>query len=565
MNKIKILNEDVYSKIAAGEIIERPASVIRELVDNSIDANASEINVIFKNIGLDKIVVVDNGDGIFKDDMNLALTCHATSKITTISDLNKIWTMGFRGEALYAIQNVSKVIITSNTDSSGLLSGYKILNFGEEKFIIENVAFQKGTKVEVFDLFYNIPVRKKFLKSKLTEINQIKKIVADKALANLNIKFKLTNEDKTIFSTDGDNNFKKTFFKIYNDDKFDIFEYNEEINDYLKIKIYYSDIATFFPTRKYIELFVNRRNVNVNFFYAAVDSAIKNYISQGRYPLIYLFITIEPSLIDFNIHPSKKEVKFLNQQEIFLNIKDSINKAFSTLIKNEIISPTISNINFSKYQIEDKGLNFESKINDIKEIKKEERISTSNLEYKIIGVIYDTYIIIEKDNSIFFIDQHAAMEAILYEQKKEEYHIKAKNEKLLIPIILNIERWGEEVENNIKKLNSIGFLIEHSEGTTIIIREVPLILLNKKDYNLIIEIIEEYLTSKNEQKDIVNYLLIQASCKEAIKKGDKLTLDEIFQIVDLFLKYKINNCPHGRPIYFELTKDSLEKIFQRKK
>ncbi len=570
MNRIEILKEEVYSKIAAGEVIERPASVVRELVDNSIDANSTEIIVILKNSGIEQISVLDNGDGILKEDMNLALACHATSKIKNISDLNKICTMGFRGEALYSIQNVSKITITSNTDPTGLKPGYKISNFDEKKFIIENLPFKKGTKVEVFDLFYNIPARRKFLKSKITELNQTKKVLADKALANLNIKFKFISDDKIIFFTEGDGDFKNAFFKIYNEEKFEIFEYEEKTED-LQIKIYYSNIDIFFPTRKHMELFVNKRNVSVNFFYSAVDAGLKNYISHGRYPLVYMFITIDPSLIDVNIHPAKKEIKFFNQQEIFLKIKESINRVFANIIKEKIISPTIlTNTNQTNNTIKEDyqkdifndTFNFESKTKNYENYI-ENNIETKN-DYKIIGVVYDTYIIIEKDDKLLFIDQHAAMEAILYQKKRDEYKIKATTEKLLIPIIINLEQWDEQIESNIERLNSIGFLIEHNEGCSITIREVPSILLNKKDYNLVIEIIEDYILSKKEKEDIINYLLIQASCKEAIKKGDRLTLNEIFQLIDLYFKYNITNCPHGRPTHFELTKDSLEKLFQRK-
>lgn len=567
MNRIKILSEDVYSKIAAGEVIERPASVVRELVDNSIDANAKEIVVIVKNFGIENITVIDNGDGIQKEDMTLALTCHATSKIENINDLYKIWTMGFRGEALYSIQNVSRITIFSNTDPQGVTPGYKISNFGNKKFIIETIPFNKGTKVEVSDLFYNIPARRKFLKSKITELNQIKKVLSDKVFANLNIKFRLINDDKTIFSTDGDNNFQNTFFKIYNEEKFNIFEYEEKIDDFISIKIYYSNIDTYFSTRKYTSLFVNKRNVSLNFFYTAIDSGIKSYISQGRYPLIYYFITIDPSLIDVNIHPAKKEIKFFKDQEIFNIIKDSISKAFSKIIKDKVISqdffiPQKNGVEIQK-DIFDNISHLEKRI-ESNEFIQEERKNNCQYKYRIIGVAYDTYIIIEKDENIIFIDQHAAMEAILYHRKKEEYKLKATKEKLLIPILINLEKWDEKIEERIKKLNINGFLIEHNEGTTITIRDVPSILLNKKDYNIIIEIVEEFILSDYEKENIIDYLLILASCKESVKKGDRLNLNEVFDLVESYFKYNITNCPHGRPVQFELSKDYLEKIFQRR-
>jgi len=566
MNRIRLLSEDVYSRIAAGEVIERPASVVRELLDNSIDANSTEITVIVKNAGIEEITVIDNGDGILKEDIPLALQCHATSKIEKISDLYKIDTMGFRGEALYSIQKIAKITISSNTDPSGLTPGYKISN-SQKDFIIENIPFKKGTKVQVYDLFYNLPVRKRFLKSKITELNQIKKVVIDKSLANLNIKFKLISDNKIIFSTDGDNNFKNTFFKIYDENKFEIFEYEEKIDSDLTIKIYHSDMNIYFPTRKYMDLFVNKRNVNVNFFYSAVDTGIRNYISQSRYPLLYVFITIDPSFIDINIHPAKKEIKFFDQQKIFSLIKESVSKAFTNIIKDQI-KPSISLTSFEKKEILQKDIfdnlqnqNIEKRI----EINNFIENKTQNIDnqYKIVGVVFETYIIIEKQDELLFIDQHAAMEAILYHRKKEQYIKKATSEKLLIPIIITLNKWDDKIEENLEKLNSCGFLIEHNEATTITVREIPLIFLTK-DYNIISETIEEFIISKEEKKDIVEEILISASCKEAVKKGDRLTLNEIFELVELYFKYNITNCPHGRPVQFRLDKNSLEKAFQRK-
>lgn len=578
MKKIFVLPETVSSKIAAGEVIERPASVIRELIDNSIDASSTEITVKIENAGIKKIIVSDNGDGIEKEDLELAFTKHATSKIHTIDDLLSLNSMGFRGEALHSIQTVSKTCILSNTDPTGLTTGFKISNFGDDSWKILSSPSKKGTKIEVSDIFYNLPVRKMFLKSATTEINSTKKVINDKALAFLNTSFRFYNDDKLIFMTKGDSDFKSAFFAINKTEtRFDIFEHTETFNENLKIKVYYSQADVFFQNRKYQALYVNNRPVSAQFFYSALDTGVRNFVSPGRFPLFYFFVDINPNLIDINIHPAKKEIKFKDNGEIFLAVKQTASSALSKIFKREILqTPDFS------YKIEmfdnttklfseedDKSLNFNyfEKIPDEKYITKEiGKKETQENDYQIHGVVFDTYIIVELDDKILLVDQHAAAEAIIFKRKKDNYLKSNSIEKLLIPALIEIEIWDTETENKLEILNKNGFLIEKGEGTTVIVREMPEILLLKKDYIVATDIISEFLETKNKiETDVIDYILIEASCREAIKKGDKLNFIEITEIIDEYLKLGITNCPHGRPIHFELSKDCLEKVFQRKK
>ncbi len=581
MNKIKVLPESVFSKIAAGEVIERPASVVRELLDNSIDSGAKEIIINIENGGLKKITVIDDGCGIDKNDLSLALSQHATSKINNVDDLLKITSMGFRGEALHSIQTVSKVAITSNVFTSGKSPGYKITNFEKKENTVIPAACKKGTKVEVEDIFYNIPARKKFLKSEISEWNNIKKVVLDKAFSFLDVSFKLYNKNIPVFFTNGDLNFKKNFFSINkNENPFSIYHYHKRINDDLSIELFHSPHDIFFNNRKFQKLFVNKRDVAASFFYPAVDSGIRNYISPGRHPLIFLYIDINPSLIDINIHPAKKEIKFLYQSNIFTDIQHTISEGMSKIINKDLYMPPENKYNSYESSIE---LKFYQDKNDNKKISnyftevidnKETLIQNESIKkiqksnYNILGVIFDTYIAVEKDDKIMFIDFHAACESIIYNRKKDKYN-KTKNvEKLIIPIVFDIDNYNDNIENKIKILNNNNFLIETGEGSSIIIRELPSILLNRKNYDDIVELIKSYFENElalNKEDNIIDLFLIESSCKEAVKKGDKISLLEMTEIVEEYFKQGNQNCPHGRPICFELSKDFLEKKFQRKK
>lgn len=575
MSRIKLLCEDVYSKIAAGEVIDRPAAVVRELIDNSIDAGAKEIVVNVTNAGMELITVSDDGMGIDKEDLKLSLTEHATSKIQTVDDIFSIKSMGFRGEALYSIERISKVTIYSNTDETGQSIGYKISN---DDYKIEPIAFKRGTKVKVTDLFYNLPARKNFIKSKIIELNAIKKVIVDKILSNLNVSFAFYNDDKIVFRSDGKGDFQSAFFDVFGiEERFEIKSKSATIDDKTSMRIHYSNANVFFSSRKYQGLSVNNRAVYAGFLYSAIDAGIKNFISPGRKPLVFIELDIDPSLIDVNIHPAKKEIRFYDQQKIFESIRINLYKAFGENTSREIFINDNAGVKLQKD--ENIFLKFNSSSSPESQKKyfdylvennsPEEAIDSENLSrknYKVLGRVFENYIIIERGRKIYLIDQHAAAEAIIYADKKAKYEKSKTIEKLIIPIIFEVPNWNETTERKIEILNKNGFLIEKQEGTTLSLREAPEVLINRKDYDSIIETILAYLEKDfSEEDNIVNDVLIEASCKEAIKKGDSLNLLEISEIVDKYFEKNITNCPHGRPAHFELAEENLEKYFQRKK
>lgn len=572
MSKIIQLDESVYSKIAAGEVIERPASVVKELVDNSIDANATEIIIKITEGGLKSIVVSDDGQGITRDDLFLSLSKHATSKIKSINDLLHIKTMGFRGEALHSIQSVSKFTISSNTDASGKSTGYLLSNHGENANQITSIACKKGTKVEVNELFYNLPARRKFLKSELSEWNAIKKTVISLALSSTHIRFQLFHNDKIFFSTHGDGDFENTFFSIYNKDtSFSINKYEETIDEDTTIIIYYSQDSVFFSNRKYQSFYVNNRPVNAPFFYSAIDVGIKNYISPGRYPFIFIFLTVDLSSIDINVHPAKKEIKFFYQNKVFALLQASIAKAYNKKLSRQIFASNHSLDCIQKKQPISTQKNLFLEQNDMQSYFDDVIVDQSNIykskNYNVIGTVFDTYIIIEQDEKVFFIDQHAAQEAIIYKRIKERLKENYQFESLIIPAIVELEDISKTLHDRINLLTSNGFDVEIGEGSTIIIRKIPSFILQKKDYDAAVDVIVEFLIKPGvfDIQNMNNELIATTACKSAIKKGDKLTIVEIAELVDEYFEKNITNCPHGRPTHFILEKNNLEKMFQRKK
>lgn len=612
--KIKLLDESVYSKIAAGEVIDKPASIVRELIDNCMDAHASEIIITLKKGGIEEITVQDNGDGIGKEDLPAAILKHSTSKIKNVDDLYHIQTMGFRGEALYSVNTISKMSIQSNTDSNGILPGYKI-SF-ENNFQLQPVPCRKGTKIEIKDIFYNLPARKKFLKSSASELNSIKTTVIEKVFSNLHIAYSLYHEGKLIFQTSGNGDFAEAFFAVHKtEDPFPIekWEYHPESEELIRLSVFHSQADLFFQGRKYQSFYVNRRPINCSFFYPAISNGYASYVSPNRYPLVFVFLEIEPSLLDINIHPTKREVKFQNQQVIFEAVMKAVSSAFSQILKRDLKlqdSPwkiaekkdapssqphwnnsdrldSVSEKNADSFHYlysstplggkkeNTKGL-FEQFYQRDKIDLSEIYLSDNEIPYltkkegehddcKIHGVLFDTYIIAEKADTVYFIDQHAVEEAYLYLQKKEQYRQNHTSDKLLLPLLFELKKNPENLTDKIEELNHCGFLIEENEGNSFTIREVPSVIAQMAPSKLT-ETIEEYLEEENSNKQtIIERILITASCREAVKKGDKLTPIEIKEMVRRFFHYGITNCPHGRPVYFEISKNTFEKNFQRKR
>lgn len=628
--KIKLLPESVYSKIAAGEVIDKPASIVRELIDNSIDAQATEIVISLKKGGIEEICVRDNGCGMEKEDLATSILKHSTSKIETTEDLNNIQTMGFRGEALYSVNTVSKLTITSSTDESGQTPGYKICP--DNSFVPEPVPCRKGTKIEIEDLFYNLPARKKFLKSPTSELNSVKSIVYEKIFAKLNISYALYNDGKLLFRTNGDGNFENAFFAVYKlEDSFPInkFEYQSQSSP-IKVTIYHSPADVFFQSRKYQTMYVNNRPISCPFFYSAISKGYSQYVSPNRHPLMFVFLETNPDLIDINIHPAKREVKFFDQSAVFNTIMQGTMAAFNSKIRRELLLERtdpfsadddddiypfakIERVNFPPQEkspdviyptehfgkfsterdypdIDDKYYNLyesqkpyspfgkelpkdpQSLFSKYEALKVQSQVDIPHIKpketqqsFKILGVAFDTYIIVEENEKLYFVDQHAVEEAYIYMKKKEAYNQNPASERLMIPILFEIEKLPKNLDEKLEQLNSCGFCIEENEGSTYSISEIPCVLGNMPTSQLT-ETISIFLQEDgSSERTMIDRILITASCREAVKKGDKLTPIQIEEIIMRFFKFNIMNCPHGRPVYFEIPRVTFERNFQRRK
>jgi DNA mismatch repair protein MutL len=640
---INLLPPEIINQIAAGEIIENPASVIKELVENSIDAKAKRIEIILKKSGFEKIIVKDDGIGISKEDLILAPKRHATSKIKSFEDLYSIKSFGFRGEALASIFSVSKAKIISKQkgDKIGNLISYEDISKTEE------IQTDFGTIIEVKDLFYNTPVRKKYLKSEKKELKDILDIVEKISLANSNIFIQVKNDDKLIFNKPFFNNLEDNIIYILGKDlKGNLLKVE---NEFKGIKIYGfignpSEIS--YPVKKNQYIFVNSRFIKSKLVSDAIYEGFSTNLMEGRHPFFVIFIDIDPEIIDVNIHPKKIEIKFENEIEIFSNVKNSIynvflkNETFKSFEKKEkydnqkelnehteikISKNNSNNINkdknyFSKdFQKELKidsennlrksTINYDSKeifennnlnqdinnlnvVDNFKEnfIQKENNKYINNLnensnlfenkevygplydtlkEYKIIGQVNKTFIILETPKEMIIIDQHVAEEKFFFEKLK--YGLDKNNlgsQYLLKSEILELTPKEMLIfEDNKDIFKKIGFEIEKFGENEIIVRKVPILIKNEiLNPKIIKDIIYEISIDKKfkllEEKHIDK--LASISCKSSIKAGDELTISEIKIIVENLKKLKEPfNCPHGRPILLKWDFKDLEKKFKR--
>lgn len=600
MHKIKLLDESTIQKIAAGEIIERPASVIKELIENSLDANASSIIVEIANGGKDYIRVTDDGDGILDIDLDLAFKRHSTSKIQTVDDLFKIVSFGFRGEALASIASIAKVEVLTKANDN--LTGIQAFVENGEIINKKPVGCPKGTTMIVRDLFYNIPVRRGFLKSESNESAYIDDTLYRFALGNSDVSFKYIKDNKVIFNTSKNNNLISNIYSLLGKDfsnnliKVDYKSKNAHIYGYI------SNNTLYRGNRKHQYLYVNKRHVRNKFIANLIENKYKSLIPINRFPIFILFIDIDPSFVDVNIHPTKQEVKFLNQEEI----NDSIENMILNALNNNIY---IQKLTFEKEkneaQHEELPLLFERNLDDINdenysyveinspknveefedvliEPAKEEYINTvydfASMDikkprdflnnYKIIGVIFATYILLEdiENEKLLIIDQHAAHERIMYERYKKEFESeKIAIQTLITPEVLELSTWEIEfINKNLNLLKDLGFIVEEFGQNSIILRGVPLLFGVPQAKNFFIEILDGLTTDLKSSYDIKLDKIMKIACTKAIKSGDRISNIEIKELIEQ-LKKADNpyTCPHGRPTIMEITKKDIEKDFKR--
>ncbi len=584
MSKIQIMDENLANKIAAGEVVERCMNVVKELVENSIDAKSDNIKIELVDSGVKKIVVTDNGVGMDKDDAILAFSRHATSKLKTLEDLFNIESLGFRGEALPSIASVSQVILKTSNETSGteiLIDGGKIKE-------VNKSDLRKGTSITVSNLFYNTPVRLKYLKNLYTELAHITDYVNKMALSFPNISFTLINNDKTLLKTDGSGNLLKVIHSIYGlEVTKKMIEIKGENDDYL-ISGYISYPEVTRSTKNAITTLVNGRVIKNNELNKIICESYHTYIPEGKFPIIVINIEVDPILIDINIHPTKMDIKFSKIAELKNLIKEVISKKLEklTLIPKVTLEEKKHSISYNKIEevndeensflndiieeeiplykpVEEVTFDFESKEDVVEYENKEDRIK----KMYPVGLVHGTYIIAENEDGMFIIDQHAAAERINYEKVLDKLsNPDHKLMDLLVPI--KIELSNSEyliLKENFNILETIGFKIEEFGVNTILVRAHPTWLNEykaKEATEKIISIIvenESFDTSK-----FIDKVAATVACKMSIKGNSHITKEDMEILLDNLRK--TNNpftCPHGRPTIITYSTYELEKLFKR--
>jgi DNA mismatch repair protein MutL len=614
MGIINVLDEKTINKIAAGEVIEKPASIIKELVENSIDADSTEITVEIKSGGISYIRVIDNGKGISKEDMGTSFLRHATSKINTDLDLYNISTLGFRGEALASIAAVTKVEMMSRTKGEDV--GYRIYIEGGTIVDFEECGCTEGTVVTVKDVFFNTPARLKFLKTESREAMYITNIMESLAMSHSNISFKYKLNDKMMFATKGDGDLKSVLLSIYGKE---IVKNIIDVNcskDFITVKGFIGNSNISKGNRNYQSTFVNGRYIKNKTIQAAVEAAYKAMLTINKFPFYVLHVYINPELVDVNVHPTKAEVKFQDEQIIFKAIyhcvKDAL-IAISPILEVEDkpinIFKDLPKVNYVQQEIKSEEIikeDFKQSESDIREINdnskqpiREYNAQNNRVDYNkrtdyakfedkqdevinqngavsdrvakfgplaIVGQIHFMYIIAEGPEEMYMIDQHAAHERIYYERYMSEYKsFGIKSQSLIVPVVIDMSLSEKQsVFDNNDLLKKLGYEVEDFGGNAVALRYVPLIYGNPDPKELFYELIGD---TELKNKDISAYtdkVIYTMACKSAIKAGDKLSYKEMMELIEQ-LRFCDNpyTCPHGRPTIVKMSYLELEKRFKR--
>ena len=585
MSKIQIMDMNLANKIAAGEVVEKTMNVVKELVENSIDAGATTIKIELIDSGVKEIKVIDDGCGMDENDATLAFSRHATSKLKTLDDLFNINSLGFRGEALPSIASVSNIVLKTSNEKIGTMV---VVNGGNIESV-KSCDLKKGTTIIVKDLFYNTPVRLKYLKSLYTELANISDYVNKMALSYPNIKFVLVNNEKELLNTNGSGDLLKTIFDIYGVVIANKMMYIENMNNDYKISGYISYPELTKSNRGSITLLVNNRVVKNYEIVKAILEAYHTFIPKDRFPYIVLNIEVDPFLVDVNVHPTKMEVKFSKEDSLTSLIMETIDNKLNkkTLIPKAVYENVedkyyeddlkVNEDLFGTNSIDDKKeevlekpkleeLTFDFSVNEEKE-EYESEVNPRIKELTPIGIVHGTYIICENPDGMFIIDQHAAAERINYEKY---YHALSTHSKNTIDVLIpyKIELPTNEyiiLEKNFNILDNLGFKYEEFGNNTLIIRSHPTWLPKYAILEAIRKIIDIIIKEEDFNEDKFNEKVsITLACKMSIKAGDVITMPDITYLINE-LRHTKNpfTCPHGRPTIITYTKYDLEKLFKR--
>lgn len=588
MSVIKLLEQNLINQIAAGEVIERPVSAVKELVENALDAGATRITIETEQGGRSLLRISDNGCGILSDDLKLAVQRHATSKIKSQEDLFRIATLGFRGEALPSIASVSKLRISSKHASSKEPFGYVLSMDASTPREIEKTPHDQGTTVEVRDLFYNIPARLKFLKKDETELGHIREYLSRVILARPDVSFTYINDGKTIFKTQGiSDNYelalKNAIGVIFGGEVAKQLRAVDLQTADISISGYVSAPTLLTGTRTGQVIFVNNRNIVSPILNKAIDMAVSDIIPKGQYPYAIIFIDIDYSLVDVNVHPAKKEVRFADSGKVFDAVKSAIKNTYAPVVldfKNMVsASPIVEQrITFSPGRLDLKQQDKieltaviadhdKAEIKDTDALPVQQFMTTGKSTWQVIGQAYKTYIILLDGEDLLLIDQHAAQERILYEQLKKIDGGQKNTQALLIPQNIELGLKTLSRMNEFKPvLADLGFEWDEFSATSIVLRTVPVLSTKSSLSEVFKQLIAELQNSGQGLSfaQLKEKILATVACKAAVKAGDVLDLLEMRQLVrDLFNTPFYQTCPHGRPTISVFSVAEIGKRFKR--
>lgn len=635
MARINVLPKEIYQLIAAGEVVERPSSVVKEMIENSLDAGAKNITLEIKNGGSTYIRITDDGCGIERDDVRKVFISHATSKISKKDDLNSIGTLGFRGEAMASISAVSKVELLTKAENEEIGTRYEIA--GGEELEFDDAGCPNGTTIVVRDIFFNAPARMKFLKKDVTEGNQVAGIVDRMAISHPEISFRFIRDGKQVLITSGNGDLKSTVYSVLGKEMSDsLMSVDYSFND-MRITGFVSKPTASRKSRAGQYFYINNRIVKSKTAMAALEQAYKNTIMVGRFPACVLNIELNPAQVDVNVHPAKTEVRFANEKPIF----DLVYYAVKTAIEND---RTVKEVEFKDnpiYRQESKNVyqnndnkSFQAKFDFFKkkdeppsqqviktkpredfwqveaskpeykiardekskarvdiniEYEEPEEISTAKSKdapkerdiekvvitdekdnenvipnFKLIGEAFKTYLIVEIENELYFIDKHAAHERMNFERFKAQATV--ETQMLLAPVVVNLTK--DEfiaISENVELIKKCGFEFEEFGESQIIVRAIPSLVDGDSVKDLMLEIAQKLLEHKTDiLPDKIDWIYHSASCRGAVKAGDYTSRQEQEMFVKKLLSMpNIRFCPHGRPVFIKMSKYDIEKQFGR--
>lgn len=628
MPKINLLPKEIYQLIAAGEVVERPSSIAKEMIENSVDAGAKNITVEIKNGGSTYIRITDDGCGIERAEVKKVFVSHATSKISDKDDLNAISTLGFRGEAMASISAVAKVELLTRSESEELGTRYEIS--GGEEIAVEDAGCPKGTTIVVRDIFFNTPARMKFLKKDVTEGNAVAGIVDRMAISHPDISFRFIRDDKQTLITSGNGELLSAVYSVFGKEVSDALIGVDYTFDNMHITGYVSKPTASRKSRAMQFFFINNRLVKSATAMAALEQAYRNSIMVGRFPMCVLNIELNPSLVDVNVHPAKIEVRFADEKPIFNLVYYGVKSAVEAdrTVKQAEFTPKFdsvfdkpkdnhytysSKIDFFKKKEEppvqqsfrldnqntftlrsqtlaDKSekpvYNVSSAVTvehidsnrsvDYTEPENKQNISENkeydaavcdekeNINFKLIGEVFKTYIIVEIENELYFIDKHAAHERMNYENFKSQETIEVQ--MLLSPAAVTLSKDEFEViTSHNELLRQCGFETEPFGESAVIVRAIPSLVCESDVKDLITEIAQKLLEHKTDiTPDKIDWIYHSASCRGAVKAGDYTSPQEQELFVKKLLSMpQIRFCPHGRPVFIKISKYDIEKQFGR--